>query len=276
MEHAGRTLRATLDGNSPSTLAAYAVTAPVVAFHPEELALSNGPAAGRRRLLDRVALYGTPGVLAASARYTKALRARQELLKRHGNELEIAAYERIVAEQGAALTKFRELAFARLEEPTARAFREIAAPGLELQIRYRQGGSADVQQALQELEGRRARDARAGAASFGPHRDDLTIELCGHAASVVASQGQHRTITLALKAAEAATIFEVTGLPPIRLLDDVSSELDRERTDALFRQLTGARGQVLLTTPRPDLLSVLEAGHKAKRFQVVRGVISEL
>jgi DNA replication and repair protein RecF len=78
--------------------------------------------------------------------------------------------------------------------------------------------------------------------------------LDGHPARTVASQGQHRALTLALKAAETACIASVRGLEPIQLLDDVSSELDPERTAALFEFLACRRGQIFLTTTRPEMI----------------------
>jgi DNA replication and repair protein RecF len=93
----------------------------------------------------------------------------------------------------------------------------------------------------------------------------------------VASQGQHRALTLALKAAESAAIRAATGLEPIQLLDDVSSELDPIRTAALFSFLAEARGQIFLTTTRADLvLAHLASPSDARVFEVLRGSISPL
>ncbi|HEY4117329.1 MAG TPA: DNA replication and repair protein RecF, partial [Byssovorax sp.] len=107
---------------------------------------------------------------------------------------------------------------------------------------------------------------------FGPHRDDLELRLDGRLARVVASQGQHRAVTLALKAAEAATVAALRGLWPMLLLDDVSSELDRARTAALFDFLGDAHGQIVLTTTRPELI---EAPRVARAdVEVVEGRVS--
>ena len=70
----------------------------------------------------------------------------------------------------------------------------------------------------------------------------------------MASQGQHRAVVLALEPAEIDVIAEARGVRPVLLLDDVSSELDRARTAALFAALSKQRGQVLLTTTRPELI----------------------
>ncbi|HVY48958.1 MAG TPA: DNA replication and repair protein RecF, partial [Minicystis sp.] len=119
---------------------------------------------------------------------------------------------------------------------------------------FRPGGADDEADALAALESARARDAHRPTAGFGPHRDELELELDGRPARTVASQGQHRALTLALKAAEASAIANARGVQPVLLLDDVSSELDRDRTEALFVFLGLTRGQIVLTTTRPELI----------------------
>ena len=108
---------------------------------------------------------------------------------------------------------------------------------------------------------------------FGPHKDDLVLELDGKSARVVASQGQHRAITLALKAAEVATIGRVRGVAPILLLDDVSSELDPERNAFLMGYLKASGAQVVLTTTDERL--VRDAAGTQARWYRVRGGTAE-
>jgi DNA replication and repair protein RecF len=250
----------TLDGNKPQSLASFATRSPVVVFHPEEMALSTGPASLRRKLLDRVALFIDPASADSKARYTHAIRARQELLHRKGappaspTSAEVEAFEVLAAKHGAEVTRARQRAAEALTVELHAAFRQIAAPELELTATFQPGGSADEAEARATLESQRARDAHRPSAGFGPHRDDLGLFFDGHAARLVGSQGQHRALTLSIKAAEAAAVAAVRGLEPILLLDDVSSELDPDRTAALFQFLALARGQIFLTTTRPDLI----------------------
>ncbi|MEJ7728446.1 MAG: AAA family ATPase [Polyangiaceae bacterium] len=271
---AGRsTLR--IDGNRPRSMAEFAVRSPVVAFHPDELELSSGPAARRRILLDRLALFVEPQSADHRARYGKALRARQQLLKtgRAGDGAEpgadVEAFEALCATHGAALTRARARAAAMLALELVPIFARIAAPGLRLDASYRPGGSDDEATARDELARHRARDRHRPSAGFGPHRDDLHLALDGHPARIVASQGQHRALTLALKAAETACIASVRGVEPIQLLDDVSSELDADRTRALFEFLASRRGQLFLTTTRPDLIVTPGIGPSERRDFVV-------
>jgi DNA replication and repair protein RecF len=275
----GKSVVVRLDGNRPGTLAEYATRSPVVAFHPEELALSSGPALGRRTLLDRLALFMSPQSAEERARYARALKARSELLRRgaDGGEdtREIEAFEVLCAQHGAAVTRARAAAFEALVGELVPAFAQIAAPGLALGARYARGGSPDPDEARAELSRQRRRDAHRQSAGFGPHRDDLELLLDGHPARVVASQGQHRALTLALKAAETATIACVRGVEPVLLLDDVSSELDPDRTGALFAFLGLARGQIFLTTTRPELIVTPGiAAADRRNFRVEHGELS--
>ncbi|MFO0551377.1 MAG: DNA replication and repair protein RecF [Polyangiaceae bacterium] len=268
----GRGVEVKVDGNKPESLARFAATAPIVVFHPEELQLSTGPAALRRRLLDRVAFYASPEHSSEVARFTKGLRARQELLRRRATEAELEAYENQLALLGVRITKRREQAAEELGRATVRALEETATWSELMTLRYRAGGSTEVDSFLSELASRRERDTRMGAATFGPHRDELELELGGRSARVVASQGQHRLLALALKAAERALVAVRTGMNPIQLLDDVSSELDRDRTAALLRFLRTSEGQVFITTPRGDLFrEALSDAQFISYYQVVSG-----
>lgn len=252
----GATCSVRIDGNRPGSLAEFATRSPVIAFHPEELSLSTGPALGRRTLLDRLALFMDPASADHRARYTRALKARQQLLRR-GSSLDagdIDAFEALCAQHGAALTRARAAAAEALTVELLPAFAQIAAPTLALEARFEAGGSSDAEVAAEELRRKRPRDAHRPSAGFGPHRDDLALLLNGHPARIVGSQGQHRALTLALKAAETAAIAASRGVEPILLLDDVSSELDRDRTLALFTFLSLHRGQLFLTTTRRELI----------------------
>jgi DNA replication and repair protein RecF len=267
-----------IDGNRPPSLAEYATRSPVIAFHPDELALSSGPAAGRRTLLDRLALFMGPASADHRARYTRALKARQQLLhKAEGGALdsaEIEVFEELCAVHGAALTRARAGAAEALESELLPAFRQIAAPDLSLGVRFAMGGSAEPEEARAELRRQRRRDAYRPSPGFGPHRDDLDLRFDGHPVRLVGSQGQHRALTLALKAAETSAIAAARDLEPILLLDDVSSELDTSRTEALFTFLSLAHGQIFLTTTRRELIVTPGLDPSDRRdFRVVAGAL---
>lgn len=270
-----RAVSARVEDNRVLSAAAYAVLTPIIVFHPEELALSTGPAELRRKLVDRVALFGAPLHARRLAEYTRALRARQELLRSgRGSDAELGVYEAVLAERGLALTKARRDAIAALAPHAGVAFASIAAEDLSLELRYASVALEEPEAYQRALHDARGSDARMPTARFGPHRDDLTLSLDGRPARKVASQGQHRAITLALKAGEGATVRAITNLEPVQLLDDVSSELDADRTRALFRFLAELQGQVFVSTARPDLIRPLLTRDNINSYQVVNGTIS--
>jgi DNA replication and repair protein RecF len=265
-----------IDDRRPPSLAAYAVRSPIVCFHGAELELSIGAANARRTLLDRVSLFLEPASMDHRERYRKALRERQRALTMRGPEAtDLEPYELLCARHGAAVTRSRDRASQAVTEWLGQMFSRIAAPDIKLEAVFKRGGSDDEEVALRELLSRRVRDRARGAPGFGPHRDELALTLDGHQARIVASQGQHRAITLALKLAEFQAIARARGVLPVLLLDDVSSELDRDRTAALLELLGHMGAQIFLTTTRPELIITPWVG-PAERvdLHVDRGVVS--
>jgi DNA replication and repair protein RecF len=275
-----RGLRATrIDGKRPPSLAAYALRTPTVVFHPGAIALSAGGGVERRRLLDRVALYASAEALAQGASYGQAMRGRQRVLESRGEAAgDLEPWEELMVRHGLGLSEARAEAADRLIPAACRAFARIGPAGLELGIRYERGAPPEAAAFRAELVKNRKRDAARGSASSGPHRDELALTLGARAVRGTASQGQHRAVVLALELGEIEVITASRGVRPILLLDDVSSELDRDRTASLLAALREEQGQVLLTTTRPELiesagLSGVEGRHS---FRVVGGTIAAM
>jgi DNA replication and repair protein RecF len=265
-----------LDGKAPKSLAAYATRTPVVVFSPADLELVSGGASGRRRLLDRVALYLDPPGTDARLRYEHAMRSRQRVLEERGpGARELDAFEEVMAEDGARFALARERAAAGVGERLGATFGRMAAPELAVQSTYVPGGVTERELFKRKLIEVRAADARRGAATFGPQRDELELELDGRSARSHASQGQQRLLTLALKLSELDCIREARGAHPVLLLDDVSSELDPERTHAVHALLTSTESQVFVTTTREDLFPERSADDPNRAdFRLVGGVLS--
>jgi DNA replication and repair protein RecF len=243
-----------LDGKPPASLGAFATRTPVVAFCPADLELVSGGATGRRRLLDRVGLFLDPPGAEARLRYERALRSRQRVLEERGpNARELDAFEGVMAEEGARFALARERAARGVGERLVDTFGKLATEALPIASRYAPGGTTDPARFARELASTRVRDASRGSATFGPQRDELELELDGRPARSHASQGQQRLLTLALKLTELACIREARGAHPVLLLDDVSSELDPERTLAVHSLLAATESQVFVTTTRADL-----------------------
>ncbi|MCH2109755.1 MAG: DNA replication and repair protein RecF [Polyangiaceae bacterium] len=247
-----------LDGKKPARRIQYALEVPVIAFHPGELHLSSGPASIRRTLLDRIILYQDPLGTEARLRYQKALRERARLLSESTlSHRELDAYEVVIAQEGAQFARARARAAEQLLAEVVPTFARIAANNLDLHATYLPGGSADKDEFLQALGENRQKDRFRGRASFGPHRDEVELRLDGRAARKFGSQGQQRLLALSLKLAELTCVKKLTGHEPLLLLDDVSSELDPERTGAVFEFLRERKNQLFVTTTRPELFSPL-------------------
>ncbi len=261
-----------IDGKRPKTLVDYASRTPVVVFHPADTQLPAGGGAERRRLLDRVAFHLVPGAPSAIESYRRASRTRQRALEERGTRAkDLPDWEALMVTHGREVGAARALAAARLVTAAESAFARIAPAGVRLEAVYVAGAPPDAAAYARALEESRPKDAARGWASVGPHRDELSLVLGGHPVRGVASQGQQRLVVLALKVAEIEAIESAKEVRPLLLLDDVSSELDRERTTALFTFVGEQVGQVFLTTTRPELIDTSAARPDARQDYAVTG-----
>jgi DNA replication and repair protein RecF len=267
----GTTRALAVEGKKPKSLVAYATRSPAVVFHPGELTLSSGPSSERRRLLDRVGLFLQPGLYAELAAYTRANRSRQKLLETSGEKArDLDAWEELMVVHGLRVTQGRARVAAVLRDAALDVMRTLFPAACTME--YAPSAPQDGETFRAQLAQNRTRDRLRKSAAVGPHKDDLRIDLAGLYTRSTASQGQHRGIVLSLKAAEMHVIGRNRSVRPILLLDDVSSELDRDRTRSLFQFLQAVEGQVFLTTTRPDLIET--AGAERRDFSVVSGRIT--
>lgn len=213
----------------------------------EDRLLIRGPAGRRRTYLDFVASQVFPGYRATLLRYERAVRARNALLRREGSPdwAAIGAYDPLLARHGDELTRLRLATVGLLRPWVTEAHRTVAGGGETLELHYLPG-AADRPVAV-VLADSRTRDAARRQTTAGPHRDDLEICLDGRPAAAFASEGQQRTLAVALKLAQVGLLREQAGVPPLLLVDDVFGELDRDRRRRLLACLPPDT-QVLLTT----------------------------
>lgn len=233
-----------------------------VLFCPEHLALVGGTPAVRRAFLDAAIAQLSPGYVAALSAYMKTLAARNALLRQasegarvSGEQLDVYADQ--LAASGARVAAARIAYAARLSSHTAQCFSDMTGgretPGVAY-IGECTGGSPDAEtiraRLADALRDELSREIRAGTTLHGVHRDDLALSLNGEEARLYASQGQTRSLALALKLAEGAISREAGGEEPVYLLDDVFSELDASRRAYLLSAL-GER-QVIITSCEPE------------------------
>jgi DNA replication and repair protein RecF len=243
----------------------------VTVFAPDDLVLVKGGPAERRGYLDDLLVALHPRNDALRSDVERVLRQRGALLKQAGGRLtaDVAStldvWDAKLAAVGAELASAREALVAGLEPEVAKAYGQVAAGGADVAVGYERSWSGSLAEALVVARGD---DVRRGVSTVGPHRDELVLGLSGMPARTHASQGEQRSLALALRLAGHALVTESGGTPPVLLLDDVFSELDPERTEALVAHLPS--GQALLTTAGP-----LPAGVRAAAtVRVVDGVLS--
>lgn len=231
----------------------------------EDLQLVRGGGEARRRYLDFIGSQVEPGYRRALARYRRALKAKNLLLKDPSpREAEIESYERVLIESAGLLTRTRIKLVARLDPAAGACQREVAGRDESLRLAYRPAGGEDLAAAIDQA---RERERRQRVSLVGPHRDELELTINGLPAADFASEGQQRTLALALKLAQGRVLSEARDQRPLWLIDDVFGELDVTRRNALIRALP-RDAQTWITTTHLDWLDGVDALAGLGRFQV--------
>ena len=250
-----------------------------VIFSPEHLLLVKEGPTRRRNYLDTALCQLKPSYASVLTAYRRALMQRNALLKEKRERPSqpadtLSVWNARLARLGAQVVQERQSFTESVATKISGIYDGIARGRERLEVRYCpsvKGGSTvgEIEELfMQELSRTSASDIRSGFTSVGPHRDDLDIEIDGVSARSYGSQGQQRSAVLAMKLAEAQILTEFSGESPIVLLDDVMSELDRQRQDYLLNHLQGQ--QVFITCCSPETVELLENG---MRFHVDSGAV---
>jgi DNA replication and repair protein RecF len=241
-----------------------------VVFCSEDLQLVKGPSRARRRFLDLLLSQTHPTYLPVLQRYTRALRARNALLKHPSPDaaaLEGFSHELVAA--GSELIRLRHELAPRFSPLAQAAYRRIASAAEELRLEYAPSVKQDF---AVELAQARARERSYRSTVIGPHRDEVELLLNERPAAQFGSEGQKRTLAIALKMAQAEYLTELHGAPPVLLIDDVMGELDLKRRSGLLPLLERAhqaRGQVFMTATEENWPA--ELGREVRRWTVITG-----
>ncbi|MGJ8695220.1 MAG: DNA replication/repair protein RecF [Verrucomicrobiaceae bacterium] len=218
----------------------------VVWMGNDDLDLVRGGGESRRKYLDFLASQIDPEYRHHWVRYGKALSARNRYLKTLSpREGEVKAYTRLLIEHGAEIIRLREALCGDLT--TRAAVNHAAVSGKEevLGLVYQDQSKGDLEAAFGEVE---EREMRRGITLAGPHRDDLKLTIAGRTAREFGSEGQQRTLALALKLAQGEVLREKGQREPVYLIDDVFGELDPGRRNALMDRLPGGAQKLITTT----------------------------
>jgi DNA replication and repair protein RecF len=224
-----------------------------------------GSTGDRRRFLDRLVLALEPSHAHHAARYEAAMRARNKLLADESPDAAwLTALEQAMAEHGAAIADARARTVAALDERLIEPADDVFARASIALVGW------DRRDLPHALAANRGRDAAAGRAIEGPHRQDLAVtHRAKRMPAAQSSTGEQKALLLGLVLAHAELVAERRGEPPILLLDEVAAHLDPKRRAALFARLEG-RGQVWMTATEAALF---EGIGLASRFLVQPGEI---
>ena len=218
-----------------------------VIFSPEDLGLIREGPSQRRRYLDMMISQVNRGYFIALQQYRAGLEQRNALLKNSRQHPGQGAgmldvFEQAMAEPAAVIVAERKKVIAMLSELAAETYRSISGrDGEEFQAAYH-SAFRDCDHVAEEFmriqRENREEDLRLGVTGAGPHRDDLSLSLNKKNMKIFASQGQIRTGALSLKLAQMKALRKMSGEPPVLLLDDVMSELDKERRTRLVKEIS--------------------------------------
>ncbi|PSO52971.1 MAG: DNA replication/repair protein RecF [Cyanobacteria bacterium QH_8_48_120] len=237
-----------------------------VEFSSLDLELVRGAPERRRNWLDSLLVQLEPVYAYILQQYNKVLRQRNALLKEirdreksesttNGQAREqLAIWDAQLVENGSRVMRRRARVLQRVAPLAQLWHASISGETEVLEIKYApnvtwsQDDPEGVQQAISEkIQQRRIAEQQLGSTVVGPHRDEVEFTINQTPARIYGSQGQQRTLVLAVKLAELKLIEEVVGEPPLLLLDDVLAELDPNRQNQLLQAIQD-RFQTLITT----------------------------
>jgi DNA replication and repair protein RecF len=262
-----------LDGRPVKKLTDYLGALRTVVFCTEDLQLVKGTARIRRRFVDLLLTQTHPTYLPLLQRYAQALRSRNALLKRPiVDERTLESFTRELVSTGEEIIRLRRELIPKLSPLARLAYRRISNDAEELRIEYQPGVKNDF---AVELAQSRRREQSYRATLVGPHRDDLQLLLNEKSAAQFGSEGQKRTLAIALKMAQAEYLTGLHGTPPVLLIDDVMGELDEKRRSGflpLLERSHQARGQVFMTATEENWPR--EFSRDLQRWEVRSGALS--
>jgi DNA replication and repair protein RecF len=242
--------RARLNGATLRSSEALRGELPTLVFTPDRLAVVKGGPAARRAYFDRSLGRLFPARAGLPLEYGTAVAQRNAALRRvaagiSGHDA-LAPWTERVAALGAELVTGRLELLGLLAGPFAERAGELGLDGAVLEY-------AGEPPSREQLDARVARDLERGVTGAGPHLHDVSIRAGERELRSFGSQGEQRLAVLSLLLAEAELVTARRGVPPLLLLDDVLSELDAGRRNALGARLAGD-GQAIVTATGADAL----------------------
>jgi DNA replication and repair protein RecF len=252
----------------------YLGTLRAVVFCTEDLNLVKGGARLRRRFIDLLLSQTLPGYLPLLQRYMRALRSRNALLKQNTSDIAtLDSFSQELVKLGDEIIRHRRELVPKFSPLARLAYRRISNDAEELRMEYQSAVKKDF---AVELAQSHARERSYRSTLIGPHRDDLLLLQNEKSAAQFGSEGQKRTLAIALKMAQAEYLAGIHGSAPVLLIDDVMGELDVKRRSGFLPLLEQSRrtgGQVFMTATEENWPQ--ELGGKLQRWEVSHGTLEK-
>ena len=230
---------------------------PTVLFEPNHLLLLSGSPDLRRTFLDDLIEQTETGFGAVRRHYKRVLAQRNSLLKKNPPDIheQLFVWNVRLSELGGQIAKRRQALITHFNDRAPELYVHLAGRDNRIVLEYASRFSVEhyESQLLHKLESSTELDILRGFTAYGPHRDDLQVLIDGHAVQESASRGETRTLVLALKILELQILEEARNQQPILLLDDVFSELDAKRRQALTHYVE--QYQTFITTTDADIVA---------------------
>lgn len=262
-----------VDGNKLSRSIDLLENVYIVVFSPDDLKIIKEGPENRRRFLDRELCQIKPVYYSDLGNYKKVLKQRNLLLRNHNTDKNLfAVFDEALADYGIRIAEERKRFTKRLLEISKDIHNVISEEKEKLNIEY-ETKIFSKEEYKERLLSNFENDIYKGYTSYGPHKDDLKIEINGTDIRQFGSQGQQRTAALSMKLAEIGLIKQETGKNAVLLLDDVLSELDKSRQRFLIESMKDVQVFITATSIEEEVLKLLPPGNT---YNIDKGSVSLL
>lgn len=250
---------AVLDENNIKSTSELAGILNAVVFSPLDIFLVSGGPDKRRHFLDVSIGQLYPNYVEILRTYSRAVMQRNKIIKEYKYDPSVSimldVFESEIAENGKKIISYRKDFLKKITTYLPEIFFGLSS-GEEISTVY--VANTDGSMLTETLKMKRKEDSFLGFTSAGPHRDDIKFLINGVSARNYGSQGQKRSIAIALKLSSLNVINEISGEYPVCLLDDVMSELDKSRQEYILNSVKD--WQTFITCCDPSNVEKLSGG----------------
>jgi DNA replication and repair protein RecF len=269
IERTNRKLLARINRRKVKSLLELAECFPTLVLHPDIFKFLSGEPFKRRAFLDWGIFYEDPFFLVNWKSYRKALKQRNSALRKGLPRKEVSFWNESLAISGEYIDTKRKAYIESISSQLPKLLDQFKQEH-QITIKYRSGWSLESS-LMQQLEGSIESDLRQGYTQYGPHRGDFRIKFNSYEASEYASRGQIKLVTVLLKLAQCSIFVKSTNSKCILLLDDLSSEFDKEHYGEVLKVISDLGLQSFISTIKP-----IDGLIDSKLFHVKQGGIKEM